>query len=342
MRDLLLKALRCEPVERPPVWFMRQAGRYLPEYRALRTEHSLWKLFHEPELAAQVTRQPLDLLGVDAAILFSDILVIAEALGLSIHFPEKGGPRVEPPIRTAAQVHALTVRPVEEALHYVFDTIHLVKPSIDVPLIGFSGGPFTVASYLIDSTSTEAFVLTKRWLREDPSSFHVLLQKITQVTISYLQAQITAGVDVVQIFDSWANVLDEAAFHLFCLPYLQQIVDAVRPTGVPLIVFCRGSTDRVDSLVSLSPQAISFDWLKPIDALRQEVPAEIAIQGNFSPAIFQRSPDDLVEEVTAALQRMRGQRGWIVNLGHGVTPDTPVGQVRLLIDTVHSYSRSLR
>jgi uroporphyrinogen decarboxylase len=339
MRDLLLRALRCEKVERPPVWLMRQAGRYMPQYRALRARHSLWKLFHEPELAAQVTRQPLDILGVDAAILFSDILVIAEALGLSIHFPDSGGPRVEPPIRRPSQVHALEIRPVEEVLKYVFDTILLVKPSIDVPLIGFSGAPFTVASYLIDSTSKEAFTVTKHWLREDPDSFHALLQKITQVTISYLKAQIAAGVDVLQIFDSWANVLDEVEFSLFSLPYLKQIVEALRDTGVPLIVFCRGSTERVAPLVSLAPNAISFDWLRPIDELRRAVPSGIAIQGNFSPAIFKYPAEELVTEVRAALRCMQEQRGWIVNLGHGVTPDAPVEQVRLLVDTVQSYSR---
>lgn len=342
MRDLLLRALRSEQVDRPPVWLMRQAGRYMPQYRVLREKHSLWKLFHEPELAAQVTRQPLDVLGVDAAILFSDILVIAEALGLSVHFPESGGPRLEPPIRTPAQVNALEIRPVEEVLKYVFDAIFLIKPSIDVPLIGFSGAPFTVASYLIDSTSKEAFALTRLWLREDPHSFHMLLQKITQVTISYLKAQIAAGVDVLQIFDSWANVLDEGEFSLFSLPYLKQIVDALRDTGVPLILFCRGSTERVAPLVSLAPSAISFDWLRPIDELRRAVPAGIAIQGNFSPDIFKKPCEALVREVTAALRSMQGQRGWIVNLGHGVMPDTPIEQVRLLVDTVQSYSTLAR
>jgi uroporphyrinogen decarboxylase len=334
MNDLLLRALRCENVPRPPVWLMRQAGRYMPQYRALRTKHSLSEMFHQPEIASIVTQLPLELLGVDAAILFSDILVIAEALGLSVRFPDVGGPRVEPPIQTKSQVDSLPYIPVEESLRYVFETIKHVKKSIDVPLIGFSGGPFTVASYFIDSTSQNAFELTRRWIKEDPRTLHSLLSKITAATIAYLKAQVRAGVDVIQVFDSWASVLDDDEFAVFSLPYLGQIVNALTPSGVPMILFCRSSSLRAEALVSLNPAGISFDWHHSMYALRQKVPLPIAIQGNFNPEFLKLPQEQIISGVKDLLSSMQGERGYIVNLGHGVTPDIPLENVRCFVDTV--------
>lgn len=338
MNTLLLDALHCKRVLRPPVWLMRQAGRYMPAYQELRKKHSLWEMFHNSEIATAVTLLPLKHLGVDAAILFSDILVIAEALGLSIHFPNTGGPRIEPPIRTAEQVAALVSIPVEEVLHYVFETITHTKEQIAVPLIGFSGGPFTVASYLIDSTSQTAFERTKKWVREDPFSFHQLLNKITEVTISYLKGQIQAGADVIQIFDSWANVLDDEEFQLFSLPYLQQIVEALREMQVPVILFCRGSSLRAEFLSQLKPACISFDWERPLIELRKQVPLSIAVQGNFPPSFLKLSFEEIRSGVTTLIRSMEGQLGFIVNLGHGVTPDIPLENVQCFVDTVKSVT----
>ncbi len=338
MTNLLLKALRCEPIERPPVWLMRQAGRYMPEYRALRGKYSLWQLFHEPELAAQVTKQPLDVLGVDAAILFSDILVIAEVFGLVVDFSQQGGPRIVPAVHTPSQVQALQMRPVQEVLSYVFETIRRVKQEIVQPLIGFSGAPFTVASYLIDSTSKEAFSRTKRWLKEDPTSFHALLKKITQATIIYLQEQVKAGVDALQIFDSWASVLDEAEFTQFSLPYLQEIVRVVQTKEMPVIVFCRDASLRAEALAGIQSAAISFDWHRSMKELRKIVPASIAIQGNFPPSFLKSSKGEIQSGVQELLSSMQGERGWIVNLGHGITPDISVDHVRCFVDAAKCFS----
>lgn len=334
MNDLFLRALRCEAIPRPPVWLMRQAGRYMPQYRALREKHSLWEMFHQPQLAAAVTKQPLEHLGVDAAILFSDILVIAEALGLSVEFPNQGGPRVVPAIHTQEQVDALPFIPVQESLSYVFETIRLVKPTIDVPLIGFSGAPFTVASYFIDSSSHSSFERTKNWMREDPKSFHQLLAKITQATIAYLQEQIHAGVDALQVFDSWASTLDDAQFAEFSIPYLKQIVDAISPSGIPVILFCRGSSLRAEQLSKIKPSGISFDWHLPMKELRQKVPTHIAIQGNFDPEFLKSSQEKIEKGVKELLASMQGERGFIVNLGHGVTPDIPFENVRHFVEAV--------
>ncbi|MGC2595746.1 MAG: uroporphyrinogen decarboxylase [Rhabdochlamydiaceae bacterium] len=334
MNDLLLRALRCEKVPRPPVWLMRQAGRYMPQYRALRTKYSLWEMFHRPEIAAAVTSLPLELLGVDAAILFSDILVIAEALGLSVHFPDAGGPRIDPPIVERSQVASLAYIPVEESLHYVFETIRQVKKNTDIPLIGFCGGPFTVASYFIDSTSKNAFERTKHWVKEDPQTLHTLLAKITEATIAYLKAQIQAGVDVVQVFDSWANVLDNREFAFFSLPYLSQIVDAIKPSDTPIILFCRDSSLRANKLAALKPTAISFDWHLSMHELRQKVPLPIVIQGNFNPEFLKSPQEQIIAGVKELLVSMEDQRGFIVNLGHGVTPDIPFENVRSFVAAV--------
>lgn len=304
----------------------------------MRSRHSLWEMFHQPDLAAQVTRMPLQDLGVDAAILFSDILVIAEALGLEVRFPDKGGPRVDPPIHTAEQVAALSYIPVQESLSYVFQTIGLLKANIDVPLIGFSGGPFTVASYFIDSSSAHAFERTKQWIKEDPHTFHQLLDKITQATIAYLKAQVSAGADVLQVFDSWANVLDDDQFAVFSLPYLAKIVDAFKGGNVPLILFCRSSSLRAEALAALKPAAISFDWHQPMSKLRKQVSTDIAIQGNFNPEFLKLSQAQIRADVKELLSSMHEERGFIVNLGHGVTPDIPIENVRCFVDEVKKYA----
>lgn len=337
MNDLLLKALRSEPVSRPPIWLMRQAGRYLPSYQALRTKYSLKEMFHQPDLVHEVTRLPLTQLGVDAAILFSDILVIAESLGLSVHFPDQGGPYVEPPLRTTKQVNALSYIPVEESLSYVYHSIAQIKKSITVPLIGFSGGPFTVASYFIDSKSINAFEQTKGWMKEDANTFHALLLKITQATIAHLKAQVKAGADVLQVFDSWSNVLNDEEFVLFSIPYLKQIVEAFKGSNVPVILFCRDSSLRVEALAAIEPSAISFDWHVPMIELRQRTPRTIAVQGNFHPHFLKQSKKQIAEEVRELLFSMQGEKGFIVNLGHGIPPDIPVENVRYFVEEVIQF-----
>lgn len=334
MRDLFLRALRCEKVERPPIWLMRQAGRYMPQYRFLRTKHSLWQLFHEPELAAQVSYLPIELLDVDAAIVFSDILVLAEGLGLELEFPDKGGPRVYPPIRSKEQVEQLSINAIEEKLFFVFQTLRLVKNRIEVPLIGFCGGPFTVATYLIDSTSKEQFFYTKQWIKKDPQGFLKLLVILTKASIIYLKTQIEAGAEVIQIFDSWANILSEAEFQQFCLPFLRQIVEAMRP--VPVILFCRDSSVRYAQLAKICPAAISLDWHAPMKFLREKIPASIALQGNLAPEVLKKPANEIRREVDVLVNSMKGSTGFIANLGHGVLPDIPFENVKLFVDIVKS------
>lgn len=332
MNDLLLKALRCEPVIRPPVWLMRQAGRYMPQYRALRQRHTLAEMFQTPRLITEITQLPLDLLGVDAAIIFSDILLIAEVFGLTVQFPESGGPKVFPPIHTAEHLSSLPQHDVGKKLGYLFEAISEVKGEIDVPLIGFCGGPFTVASYLIDSTSRQAFERTLQWLRSDVQSFHILLSKITEASILLLKEQIAAGADVIQVFDSWANLLTEEEFERFCLPYLRQIVQECG--GTPVILFCRHSSLRVEALVNLCPAGISFDWHCSLQDLRKKVPPSIAVQGNFPPELLLRPSDEISKEVRTTLLSLPTTQGVIINLGHGVTPDIPLPHVQAFVQAV--------
>ncbi len=334
MSHLLLRALACENDDRPPVWLMRQAGRYLPEYRRLREKHSLWELFHHPELACEVTKLPIDLIGVDAAILFSDILLIAEAFGLKVHFPEGRGPFIAPLLQSARDVHALPPHELENSLAYVFQSIRLLRRELSVPLIGFCGGPFTVASYLIDSEGKGTLHKTKEWLYNDPESFHLLLQKLTDASIDYLRLQIQAGAQVVQIFDSWANVLSYPQFLACSAHYLGQIVSALRATGVPIILFCRGSSALPEELAVLNPHALSFDWQQDLVDLRRRIPSHMAIQGNLDPDLLKAPRSFIIETVSKLMRSMEGDPGFIVNLGHGVLPDTPVDNVRCLVDTV--------
>jgi uroporphyrinogen decarboxylase len=308
MNDLLLRALKCETVPRPPIWLHRQAGRFLPQYRAIRAEHSFRHLVGTPEIAAQITQLPINLLGMDAAILFSDILVIAEVFGFEFDFSDGKGIKLKEP---AQEIR----RDVGETLSYVAETIKLLKKTLKVPLIGFCGGPYTVSTYMRRTTP--------EWL-----------EKITVATIEYLQMQVKAGVDVIQIFDSWAGKLEPLEFQTLALPYLKKIVDAIKPMGIPITLFCRGSTRYIKELVSLEPTALAFDWEKEMQQLRREVPAHIAIQGNLDPEILQGPLEALQEKAKFILESMKGERGFIFNLGHGVVPQTPVENVRWLVDYI--------
>lgn len=313
MNDLLLRALKCEEVERPPVWFMRQAGRFLPEYRKLRETYSLPHLFHTPELAAVVTRQPIERLGVDAAILFSDILMLPEVFGYTVDFPKQGGIHLEAPQKDVRYS-------VPDTLHYVRKTIEILKPTLSVPLIGFCGGPFTVAKYLKQ--------LNSEWL-----------EKITEASVEYLLMQIEAGVDVIQIFDSWSGLGEEHEFYTLALPYLKKLVDALRPTKIPVILFSRGACRFVNDLAALTPTVISFGWEEKITSLRKAVPSHIAVQGNLDPEIFQGPRAHLECQVTELLASMKGERGFIFNLGHGVLPQTPVENAQAVVRLVQGVAK---
>jgi uroporphyrinogen decarboxylase len=305
---LLLDALAGNNTGRPPVWFMRQAGRFLPDYQALRKTHSLSTLFHTPHLAAHVTQLPLHTLGVDAAILFSDILVIAEVFGYTLDFPASGGIDLRPPLKEER-------RDVRQTLFYVRETIEQLTPVLSVPLIGFCGGPYTVAKYMQAVTPP-------------------MLEKIAHATIEYLEMQIEAGVSAIQIFDSWAGLLSPAEFTTLALPFLTTVVEAIRPRGIPLILFMRGASRYVKELVHLAPAAISFDMETPLAISRREVPHTIALQGNLAPELLLAPLPELEAATDALLTSMRGDQSFIFNLGHGVLPQTSVAHASAVVRCV--------
>lgn len=337
MNDRLLKALRLKNQGHPPVWLMRQAGRYMPEYRALRNRYSFLDMCHQPELIAEITQLPLKAFGMDAAILFSDILVIPEALGVGLRFEEGIGPIIDRPIRDAADVAQLPHINISEKLAYVAEGIKLLLPSLSVPLIGFCGAPFTVASYMIEGGASRDLRKTKQWMVRDPEGFHQLLSVITRHTVQYLRMQIEAGVHVLQIFDSWAHVLGPGHFRDFSLAYMGRILSALKHSSPPIILFCRGSSAFYPQMAELAPAAISFDWSIDIAEVRQRCPS-LALQGNLDPDILYAPLPVLQAEVLSLLHRMKGDSGYIFNLGHGILPDVSCDAVKMLVDTIHSFA----
>lgn len=332
--DRLLCALRRNNIGRPPIWIMRQAGRYLPEYRALREKHTFLEMCHRPELIAQVTQLPFRRFAFDAAILFSDILIVTEAIGKAFTFIDGKGPMLDHPLKTAADVNNLPTGDMA-ALECVGQGIQLLKSELQVPLIGFCGGPFTVASYLIEGGTSRDWRQTKRWLFSDPDSFHALLRRLTDVSIEYLKGQIAAGVDVIQIFDSWAHVLAYPQFCEFSLAYLRRIVTELG-SRVPIILFCRGSCLFSDALAALAPAGIGLDWTGEVATIRARLGAGIALQGNLDPDLLYAPLQALRGAVTSLLEAMRHDPAYIVNLGHGIAPDAPLDSVSTLLDCVHA------
>lgn len=334
MTDLFLDALNGKNTQRPPVWLMRQAGRYMPEYRQLRAKHSFLEMCHQPELIAEVTALPINVFGFDAAILFSDILLILEALKLGLHFDEGVGPIIDRPVRSAVDIANLPSPDIRGELGFVAEGIRNIKREVKVPLIGFAGAPFTVAAYAIEGKSVQNVKLTKQWMLRDPASFHQLLDRLCGLTIQYLQMQIDAGVDAIQIFDTWAGLLSYHQFEQFVLPYLKKIVVALKPNKKPIILFCRGSASFFPLLLSASPDAIGVDWQCDLALLRKGLPKQIAIQGNLDPDLLYADKTTIKREVNRLLDSMQNDPGYVFNLGHGIHPDTPVESVSTLLDCV--------
>lgn len=331
--DLLLRALNGEMTERPPVWVMRQAGRILPEYREVRSRLSGFKeLVETPELACEVTIQPVDLLGVDAAILFSDILVVPEAMGLPYELVEKVGPRFPETIRSAADLTRLHAVEPEEHLKYVMDAVRLTRSELGgrVPLIGFAGAPWTIFCYMVEGGGSKEWSRARRMLREAPELAEDLLDRITDATIVYLNAKIEAGVQAVQLFDSWAGALDRTLFERYSLPRLRRICESVK--GAPMIVFAKGAGWQMDRLATLPCQALGVDWHMPVAEARRRAPEHV-LQGNLDPSVLYGTE----AEVRAATQQMLtdfGRGRHVANLGHGVYPDIHPDRVRAFIDEI--------
>ena len=332
--DKLLKALKGESRGAPPVWLMRQAGRYLPEYRKIREKHSFMQMCKTPELVAEITEQPLRRFGFDAAILFSDILVIPDALNLGLSFEEGRGPVFSNPLRSAADIAKLPTIQIKESLEYVFSAIRLLKSTLEVPLLGFAGAPFTVASYMIEGGSSKDLRKTKQWMLRDPESFHQLLDLLADYTIEYLTAQHEAGVNAIQVFESWAQMLAYPQVKEFSLPYLKKIIEALKAKNIQTVLFARGSSLLAQELAAIQPTGISVDWNGDLSSIRSSLGNKIALQGNLDPEVL-LSPSSIVrQEVKKILAQMKNDPAYIFNLGHGILPDTPIDSVAALVDTV--------
>lgn len=335
--DLLLRTARGEAVERPPVWLMRQAGRILPQYRALRERLSGFKeLVETPELAAEATIQPVDELGVDAAIIFSDILVIPEAMGLAYEMVEKRGPLFPTTIQTAEDIQKLrTGADAAAELEYVYEALRITRQQLAgrVPLIGFSGAPWTLLAYMVEGKGSKTFSVAKKMLFREPALAHQLLEKITEAVIYYLQEKIKAGADLVQLFDSWAGILGPEEYRNFSLPYIRQICAEI--DEVPVTVFAKGAWFALEDFGQLDCQVVGLDWTMDPRSSRRLVGSEKVLQGNLDPCLLYANPD----QVAAAAREMLHAFGHrhIANLGHGVYPDTPLESVRAFVQTVKTF-----
>ena len=333
---LLLKALRGEAVERPPVWMMRQAGRYLPDYMKLRAKYDFFTRVQTPELATEITLQPIDQIGPDAAIIFSDILVIPQAMGVEVLLEENKGPVLPKTIQTQADVDQLITGEAEARLHYVMEALTLTKKELNgrVPLIGFAGAPWTILCYMVEGKGSKAFDKAKQFCFTQPSLAHQLLQKITDVTIQYLNAQVKAGADLVQVFDSWAGMLSPQDFNTFAQPYIQQIVKGV--TTAPVIVFAKGSWYALKDLSQTGAAALGLDWCVTPQLARQMTNNQITLQGNFDPSKLLAPIPQIQKEVVEMIDAFGAQR-YIANLGHGILPNVPVDHAKAFVEAVKGY-----
>ena len=335
--DLLLRALRKETVERPPVWMMRQAGRYLPDYLKLKAKYDFFTRVQTPELACAITLQPIDQIGVDAAIIFSDILVIPQAMGLEVLMEEGKGPSLPKIIETQKDIDALITDGAEDSLRYVYDALSLTKRELNgrVPLIGFAGAPWTILCYMVEGKGSKTWEKAKQFAYTQPLLAHQLLQKITQITISYLKLQARAGADTVQVFDSWAGSLSPADFKIFSQPYLLQIADALKDE-VPVILFPKGSWYALKELSESSAAGIGIDWCIAPEFARQLTNNNIVLQGNFDPAKLLAPIPEIKKAVKEMIDSF-GVQNYIANLGHGITPNIPVDHARAFVDAVKEY-----
>ncbi|MEL6722519.1 MAG: uroporphyrinogen decarboxylase [Pseudomonadota bacterium] len=341
-----LRALLRQSVDKTPVWMMRQAGRYLPEYRATREKAgSFLNLCKNPELACEVTLQPLARFPLDAAIIFSDILTIPDAMGLGLYFREGEGPKFEYPIRDRRSIQSLGTPDPQQELGYVLDAIQLTRHELDgkVPLIGFSGSPWTLATYMIEGSATKTFSRSKGLLFEDPKSLHHLLDILSESVILYLNAQIKAGAQAVMIFDTWGGVLTQKDYDIFSLSYMQKIIDKLDTKTsegqIPVILFTKGGGQWLEAMAGTGCDALGLDWTVNINDARRRVGHQVALQGNLDPCTLYASPDVIERSVREILTAYGSGNGHIFNLGHGIHPDIPPEHVKAMIDAVHEYSR---
>ncbi len=335
--DLIIRTLLGEETERTPVWMMRQAGRYLPEYIRLREKYSFFERCQNPRLASEITLQPVDIIGVDAAILFSDILVVPQAMGLEVQLIEKQGPFLPEPIRTAKDLQRLHIPDVHEGLGYVFEAIRLVKQELNsrVPLIGFAGSPWTLLCYMVQGKGSKTFDEAKAFCYQQPELAHRLLQMITDTTIAYLKGQAAAGADILQIFDSWGGLLGKKDFENLSLRYIRQIIAALKDE-VPVIIFAKGAWNSLPEMADTGAQGLGIDWCIEPTMARQLAGNYVTLQGNLDPAKLMSPIPQIKKDVKEMLEAFGSSRH-IANLGHGILPNVPVDHARAFVDTVKEF-----
>ena len=341
INDTFLKACFRQPTSYTPVWMMRQAGRYLPEYRAVRAKTDFLTLCKTPELAAEVTIQPVDIIGVDAAIIFSDILIVPEAMGMHLIVEEgRGGPQFPKPLRSSSDIEKIIIPDPTDKLKYVMDALRLTRKLLNgrVPLIGFSGSPWTLASYMVEGRGSKNFRYVKEMIYNEPKLAHILLEKLTKSVATYLKAQIEAGAQAVQIFDTWGGILSQDAFQEFSLQYIEQVISEIKVDGVPVIVFCKDCGHSLDKIALTGCNVVGLDWTIDIGDARKSVGNRVALQGNMDPTILYSKPERIRQEVKSILAKFGKGTGHIFNLGHGILPDIPVDHAKELIRAVKEES----
>ncbi|MDF1499629.1 MAG: uroporphyrinogen decarboxylase [Anaerolineales bacterium] len=333
-----LRACRRLPVDRTPIWFMRQAGRYMAEYRAIRAEHSLLDICHQPELAAEVTMQPVNAFDVDAAIIFADILLPLVPMGADLAYVKGEGPAISNPVRTKSDVAALKPAEARQSLGFVMEAIRLVREQLPegVPLIGFAGAPFTVGSYLIEGGSSRSHVHAKGFMYSQENTWNALMDKLVDVTIDYLLAQVEAGAQVIQLFDSWVGELHPDDYRRYVQPHSARVLSAIGETGVPTIHFGTGTATILPDMKEAGGTVIGVDWRTPLDQAWELLGDDVAVQGNMDPTALFADPDILEQHVDRVLAAAAGRPGHIFNLGHGILPKTPVENVGAVVDMVHA------
>ncbi|MEW6570727.1 MAG: uroporphyrinogen decarboxylase [Nitrospirota bacterium] len=341
MNDTFLKACRGEEVEFTPVWLMRQAGRYLPEYQSVRADVDFLTLCKTPDLAAEVTLQPVELLGVDAAILFSDILIPVEAMGMHLEFSDKEGPVLGDPVRNKSAVERLVIPDIEEDLSFVLETIRILRRKLDnrVPLIGFAGAPFTLATYMIEGGTSKNFLNTKKLMFQHGATFEYLMDKLSVIITSYLSLQIKAGAHAVQIFDTWAGILAPFDYKKYVLPYVKKIISELKKEKAPIIYFVNECAGILSEIKKSGADVIGIDWRIDISDAIKKIGKKLVVQGNLDPGALFLPREKLEERVKEILWKGEVAKGHIFNLGHGILPQTPVGNVKELVEVVHFYGR---
>lgn len=339
MNTRFLDACWGKPVDRTPVWLMRQAGRYLPEYMAVRSKCTFLELCKTPELAAEVSIQPVDILGVDAAIMFSDILTPVEPMGMKLDFVP--GPVFESPIRSMADVEKLRIPQMEQDVPYVLETIKILRRELagKVPLIGFGGAPFTLACYMVEGKGSKDFAQIKRMMYAAPEVYAALMEKITTMSMEYLNAQITAGAQCIQIFDTWGGILSPADYERYVLPYTVRLINGLNRKETPVIHFVKGSGAMLDTVMKAGGDVMGLDWHVSLGAARDLIGPQMAVQGNLDPTVLFATREIIEREVKRVLDENAGRPGHIFNLGHGILPTVPPENARFMVECVHRLSQ---